>query len=212
MKIAIIGPPSSGKGTQAIRLAQEYGLPHISTGDMLREEVERESELGKEAESFMSQGQLVPDDLVIRMMAGRLSQDDAAGGFVLDGYPRTLEQAEALDRDTGLDVVLYIDVTDEEIIRRATGRRICSKCGAIYHVLFSPPKSDEVCDACGGRLKTRRDDTETVVRERLEVFERITAPLTEHYHDILVRIDGNGTPEETSGQAKIALAEFGNNV
>ncbi|MFQ5911230.1 MAG: adenylate kinase [Thermoplasmata archaeon] len=212
MNIAILGPPSSGKGTQASALAKEFGLPHISTGDILRSEVDRNTELGQAAASYMAGGKLVPDHLVIGRMANRLSQEDCAGGFIVDGYPRTLEQAEALDKDFTVDVVIYIDVTEEVIIRRATGRRVCKSCGAIYHVEFSPPKNAEVCDVCGSRLTVRKDDTESTVRKRLEVYGEMTAPLIERYGEILISVDGTGTPEQTLEQAREVLKHVGNNV
>ncbi|MCJ2512276.1 MAG: adenylate kinase [Candidatus Thermoplasmatota archaeon] len=212
MRIIILGPPSSGKGTQASVLAKEYGVPHISTGDILRGEVDRKTELGQKAESYMSEGKLVPDDLVIRRMESRLSQEDCAGGFILDGYPRTVEQAVALDKVAAADVVIYIDVTEEEIIRRATGRRVCKTCGAIFLVEFSPPKTAEVCDLCGSKLIIRKDDTEPTVRKRLKVFRELTAPLIERYGDMLVSIDGNGTPDETLERARSALREIGRNA
>jgi len=212
VRIIILGPPSSGKGTQASALAKEYGIPHISTGDILRSEVDKRTELGQEAASHMSEGKLVPDDLVIRMMEDRLSQEDCARGFILDGYPRTVEQAVVLDKAFSADVVLYIDVTEDEVIRRATGRRVCKTCGAIFHVDFSPPKTAKVCDVCGSKLTIRKDDTEPTVRKRLEVFRDMTAPLIERYGDMLVSIDGNGTPDETLERARSALREVGRNA
>lgn len=212
MKLVILGPPSSGKGTQASALAKDYGIPHISTGDILRTEVDKKTELGQAASSYMADGKLVPDDLVIRMMAKRLSQGDCVRGFILDGYPRTVRQAEALDKDFGVNVVLYIDVTEEEILRRAIGRRICTNCGAIYHVMFNPPKNVEKCDVCGSKLIVREDDTESVVRKRLDLYRERTAHLIERYSGILISIDGNGSPEETLERAKQALEPVGNNV
>lgn len=212
MKIILLGPPSSGKGTQALALAKEYDIPHISTGEILRSEVDKRTELGQKAAPHMSEGNLVPDDLVIRMMENRLSQDDCARGFILDGYPRTMEQAVALDKVFPADVVLYIDVTEDEVIRRATGRRVCKTCGAIFHVDFNPPKTAEVCDVCGSKLTIRKDDTEPTVRKRLEVFREMTPPLIERYGEMLVSIDGNGTPDETLERAKSALREVGRNA
>lgn len=215
VKLAVIGPPSSGKGTQSSMLSEEYGIPHISTGDLLRSEVQEGTALGKEASPYMADGKLVPDDLVIRMMAMRLSSEDCEGGFILDGYPRTLEQAEALDKDFGLDIVLYIDVTEEEIVGRAAGRRVCARCATIYHVDFDPPEVPEICDVCASELVVREDDTEPVVRERLAVFRERTKPLLERYGSIIVTIDGNGSAEETYMEAKKALRGldiFSNNV
>jgi len=212
VNIIILGPPSSGKGTQASALAKEYGVPHISTGDILRGEVDRRTELGQKAAPYMSEGKLVPDDLVIGIMESRLSQEDCARGFILDGYPRTVAQAVALDKVAAADIVLCIDVTEEEIIRRATGRRVCKACGAIFHVDFSPPKTAEVCDVCGSKLTIREDDTEPTVRKRLEVFREMTPPLIERYGEMLVSIDGNGTPDETLERARSALREIGRNA
>lgn len=215
MKLAVIGPPSSGKGTQSSMLAEEYGIPHISTGDLLRSEVEEGTALGKEASPHMAEGKLVPDDLVIRMMAMRLSSEDCEQGFILDGYPRTLEQAEALDKDFGLDIVLYIDVSEEEIVRRAAGRRVCARCATIYHVDFDPPEVSGMCDVCASELIVREDDTEPVIRKRLGVFHKQTEPLLERYGSIMVKIDGNGSAEETYMEAKKALKGldiFSNNV
>ncbi len=193
-------------------LAKEHGVPHISTGEILRSEVDKRTELGQEAASHMSEGKLVPDDLVIRRMESRLSQEDCARGFILDGYPRTVKQAVALDKAFPADVVLYIDVTEDEVIRRATGRRVCKPCGAIFHVDFNPPKTAEVCDLCGSKLIIRKDDTEPIVRKRLEVFREMTPPLIERYGEMLVSIDGNGTPDETLERARSALREVGRNA
>jgi len=212
VNIIILGPPSSGKGTQASALAKEYGVPHISTGDILRGEVDRRTELGQKAAPYMSEGKLVPDDLVIGIMESRLSQEDCARGFILDGYPRTVAQAVALDKVAAADIVLCIDVTEEEIIRRATGRRVCKACGAIFHVEFSPPRTADVCDICGSELVIREDDTEHTVRKRLVVYREMTAPLIERYGEMLVSIDGNGTPDETLERARIALRGVGRNA
>ncbi len=212
MRIILLGPPSSGKGTQASALAKEYDIPHISTGEILRSEVDKRTELGQEAAPHMSKGNLVPDDLVIRRMESRRSQEDCARGFILDGYPRTVEQAVSLDKAFPADVVLYIDVTEDEVVRRAAGRRVCKTCEAIFHVDFSPPKTAEVCDVCGSQLTIRKDDAEPTVRKRLKVFRELTPPLIERYGDVLVSIDGNGTPDETLERARSALREIGRNA
>ncbi len=198
MRVAFLGPPGAGKGTQARDLAQEWRVLHLATGDMLREAVVAGSPLGREAKTYMDQGALVPDDVIIRMMAERLG--DAAGrGFILDGFPRTIAQAEALARllkDLGqtLDTVVYFDVSEPELLRRLTGRRVCRKCGHTYHLTSNPPKRPGVCDACGGELYQRDDDTEATVRNRLEVYRRQTAPLLDYYRqrNLLVTVSGEG--------------------
>jgi adenylate kinase len=212
VRIIMLGPPSSGKGTQATELARRFTIPHISTGELLRNEIERKTRLGEIAAPFMSEGKLVPDDLVIQMMERRLSLEDCERGFILDGYPRTIRQAKALDKVHPVDFVLYIDVTDEEILRRATGRRVCKTCGAIFHVESSPPRTSGICDTCGSELVIRADDTESTVWKRMEVYREETAPLIDRYGGILVKIDGNGTPDETLERAVLALENVGNNV
>jgi len=198
VRVAFLGPPGAGKGTQARDLAQEWRVLHLATGDMLREAVATGSPLGREAKTYMDQGALVPDDVIIRMMAERLGA--AAGrGFILDGFPRTIAQAEALARllkDLGqtLDTVVYFDVSEPELLRRLTGRRVCRKCGHTYHLTSNPPKRPGVCDACGGELYQRDDDTEATVRNRLEVYRRQTAPLLDYYRqrNLLVTVSGEG--------------------
>jgi len=198
VRVAFLGPPGAGKGTQARDLAQEWRVLHLATGDMLREAVATGSPLGREAKTYMDQGALVPDDVIIRMMAERLGA--AAGrGFILDGFPRTIAQAEALARllkDLGqtLDTVVYFDVSEPELLRRLTGRRVCRTCGHTYHLTSNPPKRPGVCDACGGELYQRDDDTEATVRNRLEVYRRQTAPLLDYYRqrNLLVTVSGEG--------------------
>jgi len=199
VRITFLGPPGAGKGTQARDLAQEWGVLHLATGDMLREAVAAGSPLGREAKRYMDQGALVPDDVIIRMMAERLSVADAGRGFILDGFPRTTAQAEALSRllkDLGqsLDTVVYFDVSEPELLRRLTGRRVCRACGHSYHLTFNPPKRAGVCDACGGELYQRDDDGEATVRNRLEVYRRQTAPLLDYYRqrNILTTVSGEG--------------------
>ena len=199
MRVAFLGPPGAGKGTQARDLAQEWGALHLATGDMLREAVAAGSTLGREAKSYMDKGALVPDDVIIRMMAERLGAADAGRGFILDGFPRTIAQAEALARllkDLGqtLDTVVYFDVSEPELLRRLTGRRVCRACGHSYHVTSNPPKRAGVCDACGGELYQRDDDGEATVRNRLEVYRRQTAPLLDYYRqrNLLVTVSGEG--------------------
>ena len=212
MRVAFLGPPGAGKGTQARDLAQEWRVLHLATGDMLREAVAAGSPLGREAKSYMDQGALVPDDVIIRMMAERLGVADAGRGFILDGFPRTIAQAEALARllkDLGqtLDTVVYFDVSEPELLRRLTGRRVCRACGHSYHLTSNPPKRAGVCDACGGELYQRDDDAEATVRNRLEVYRRQTAPLLDYYRqrNLLVTVSGEG-PLETIRNAIRAAA------
>jgi len=193
-----LGPPGAGKGTQADLIAHEMGIPHISTGAMLREQVAHDTELGRKVRTMMASGNLVPDDLVVAMLADRLEREDAVPGFILDGFPRTRPQAVALDAllgEDGLDQVVSLVVPEEEIIRRITGRRSCAK-GHAYHVTDRPPKVEGVCDVDGLPLFQRSDDTEEVVRNRLAVYRLKTAPLIEYYVDVLVEVDGVGTVDD----------------
>ncbi len=203
MKLIFIGPPGSGKGTQAKRLASGHGIPHISTGDILREAVADGTELGRKAAPIMAAGQLVSDDLMIGIIRDRLAKPDAAKGFILDGFPRTLVQAEKLDGivsgngHEGLRV-LQLLVPDEAIVNRITRRRTCSQCGAIYHLENQPPAKADVCDRCGGSLIARPDDTEEAVRKRLESFHRQTAPVATYYKSkqLLREVDGIGPVDQ----------------
>ena len=199
VRIAFLGPPGAGKGTQARDLAQEWGVLHLATGDMLREAVAAGSPLGREAKDYMDRGALVPDDVIIRMMGERLGRADARRGFILDGFPRTIAQAEALGtllKDLGLtlDTVVYFDVSEPELLRRLTGRRVCRKCGHTYHLVSNPPKRPGVCDACGGELYQREDDSEATVRNRLDVYRRQTSPLLDYYRQrqMLTTVSGEG--------------------
>jgi adenylate kinase len=198
-RVAFLGPPGAGKGTQARDLAQEWRIPHLATGDMLREAVAAGSPLGREAKGYMDQGALVPDDVIIRMMGERLGKADAGRGFILDGFPRTIAQAEALakllkDLGQSLDTVVYFDVSEPELLRRLTGRRVCRTCGHSYHMTSNPPKRAGVCDDCGGELYQRDDDAETTVRKRLDVYQRQTAPLLDYYRQrsLLATVSGEG--------------------
>lgn len=184
--LMLLGAPGVGKGTQARQLVDRYGIPQISTGDILRAEVKQATPLGKQAEEYMQRGDLVPDELILKMMEGRLDQDDAKDGFILDGFPRTIPQAEKLDlllKNLGrsLDAVINIVVPEEKIVSRITARRICSGCGADFNMISKPPESEGVCDLCGSPLDQRADDTETTVRQRLQVYNEKTAPLIEYY-------------------------------
>jgi adenylate kinase len=193
-----MGPPGGGKGTQCEVLIKELNITHISTGDMFRENVKGGTELGKKAKEYMDAGQLVPDEIVVAMVKDRLSKPDCASGFLLDGFPRTVAQAEALDatlKEMGvkLDAVLNIAVPREKLLERLTGRRVCRTCGATYHVLFNKPKEEGKCDKCGGELYQRSDDTEATVNQRLDVYEAQTQPLIEYYgkQGLLKNIDGD---------------------
>jgi adenylate kinase len=213
MNIALLGPPGAGKGTQAIRISQRFGLPHISTGDMFRRAVADKTELGLEAKGYMNRGELVPDEVVIGIVKQRLEEPDCAKGFLLDGFPRNVAQAEALEaalagNNKEIDKVLNIEVGQEELIRRLTGRRTCRACGKVYHLIFSPPRAETVCDVCGGELWQREDDAEDTVRNRLEVYRRETAPLIEYYapRGRLVSIDGEQPVDKVFGDIEKILA------
>lgn len=197
MKIIMLGAPGAGKGTQAKRIAAKYGIPHISTGDILRANVKGGTELGKKAQVFMNQGLLVPDELVIDMLMDRIGQEDCQKGYVLDGFPRTIPQAESLDAALAkvgekMDVAIDVDVPDESIVTRMGGRRACVGCGATYHVVFNPTKVEGVCDVCGEKLILREDDKPETVQKRLDVYHEQTQPLIEYYGKagILKTVDG----------------------
>jgi adenylate kinase len=210
--LILLGPPGAGKGTQAARIVEEYGTPHISTGDILRAAVKNQTEMGLEAKKYMDAGELVPDSVVIGIVKDRLQEPDTAKGFLMDGFPRTIPQAEALDRtletlDRSVSKVLVLLVDDDLLVARLTGRRICRSCQAPYHLLFSPPKKDGVCDRCGGELYQRDDDTEATVRNRLEVYRKQTEPLIEYYDraGLVARIDGAQEAEKTYADIREAL-------
>ncbi len=203
MYILLMGPPGAGKGTQAPRLVEKYGTPHISTGDMFRAAVGEGTPLGVKAKEYMDAGQLVPDDVTIGIVRERLEKDDVKNGFILDGFPRTLEQAIALDvalKELGIDSVQVLDVTAEPelLVQRVIGRRICRQCGATYHLTNLPPKQDGVCDKCGGELYQRADDIEETVRKRLGVYMAQTRPLVDYYENrgFYKRINGNQDVEK----------------
>ena len=193
-RILLLGAPGAGKGTQSAKLAEAYGIDHVTTGDALRANKEMETEYGT-PKSFMDAGELVPDPVVNEIVEAALEGSD---GFVLDGYPRNIEQAEYLSEITDLDAVVLLDVDEEVLVDRLTGRRVCEACGANYHVDFQPPEEPGVCDECGGELIQREDDTEETARERLEVFYENTAPVVDHFREegVLVEVDGEATPEE----------------
>ncbi|ABB16065.1 adenylate kinase [Carboxydothermus hydrogenoformans] len=212
MKLLIMGPPGAGKGTQAEKIVKEFGITHISTGDMFRAALKNQTPLGLKAKEYMDKGELVPDEIVIAMVEERISAPDCAKGFLLDGFPRTIPQAEALDKKLAemgitLDGVINIEVPREELIERLTGRRVCRQCGATYHVKFNPPKVEGVCDACGGELYQRSDDSLETVSNRLDVYEAQTAPLKDYYAKtgLLKNIDGTKSIEEVFASIKNAL-------
>ncbi len=214
LNLILLGPPGAGKGTQAERLREDFGLPHISTGDMLRAQVARGSELGVQAKRYMDAGKLVPDEVIVGMIVQRVSDADAGDGFLLDGFPRNEIQADALAQalarlDRRLTAVLAIEVPDEEVVRRLSGRRVCVKSSAhIYHVEFDPPKHEGICDQDGSRLIQRDDDREETIRVRLEVYHRQTEPLIDYYDraGLLRRLDGCRTAEEVHARIRATLA------
>jgi adenylate kinase len=211
--LILLGPPGSGKGTQGERLQADFRLPYYATGDILRAAVRDGTDLGTQAKEYMDRGDLVPDDVIIGMIAERVQSPEAADGFILDGFPRTTAQAEALDEEIErlgkrLTAAILVDVSDDEVIRRLSGRRTCEKGGHIFHVDFDPPKEDGVCDVCGGRLVVRDDDKPEVVRNRLEQYHTKTEPLISYYESkgILRRVDGDQGPEEVSDRIRALLA------
>jgi adenylate kinase len=213
LNLILFGPPGAGKGTQAERLQADFRLPFISTGEMLRANVKEGTELGKEAQKYMDAGELVPDDLIVAMAVERLNQDDARDGFILDGFPRTVEQADALDKALAelgrrVTAAILIDVPVEEVIRRLSGRRVCTKAGHNYHVEFDPPKHDEVCDQDGSRLIQRDDDKPEVVEKRLHVYHDQTEPLIDYYDQrgLMRRIDGTRSPAEVHDHIRAVIA------
>ena len=197
MKLIMLGAPGAGKGTQAKKIAEKYSIPHISTGDIFRANIKNGTELGKKAKTFMDQGLLVPDELVVDLVVDRVNQEDCKNGYVLDGFPRTIPQAEALDRALAemgqkIDYAINVDVPDENIINRMGGRRACVGCGATYHVVNMPPKKEGICDHCGEKLVLREDDKPETVKKRLQVYHDQTKPLIEYYDKkgSLLTVDG----------------------
>ncbi len=214
--LILLGPPGAGKGTQASRIAAEYAIPHISTGDILRGAVKNQTPMGLEAKRYMDAGDLVPDEVVIGIVKDRLQEPDTANGFLMDGFPRTIPQAEALNAaldSLGRSVTktLVILVDEEDLVRRLSGRRICRACQAPFHVMFNQPKEEGVCDVCGGELYQRDDDNEVTVRNRLATYRKQTEPLIEYYDraGLVARIDGSKAPEQVYEEIRSALGPSG---
>ncbi|MFE3600021.1 adenylate kinase [Streptomyces sp. NPDC059096] len=213
MRIVLVGPPGAGKGTQAAYLAKNLSIPHISTGDLFRANISQGTDLGKQAKAYMDAGNLVPDEVTIAMAQDRMAQPDAENGFLLDGFPRNVSQAKALDKaltadGVHLDAVLDLEVPEEEVVKRIAGRRICRNDSShVFHVTYSPPKKEGVCDACGGELYQRDDDSEETVRTRLEVYHTQTEPIIDHYRaqNLVVTISALGKVTEVTERAMAAL-------
>jgi adenylate kinase len=217
VRLVLVGPPGAGKGTQAQFIASHFSVPKISTGDIFRANVSEGTDLGIEAKKYMDAGDLVPDEVTIAMVKDRLTHDDTTEGFLLDGFPRTVHQAEVLDKVlavqiTSLTVVLELVVDDEEVVRRLSGRRTCRRCGHVWHQDFDPPSRDGICDRCGGELFQRDDDSEQTIRHRLEVYADQTSPLIGYYGDrgLLLGVDATGPVEDVTERAINALRRFEN--
>jgi adenylate kinase len=215
VRLVLVGPPGAGKGTQAQFLASHLSIPKISTGDIFRDNVSHGTALGRRAQAYMERGDLVPDKITIAMVTDRLADDDAGSGFLLDGFPRNVPQAETLKKllsawDTRLDLVLELVVDDDEVVRRLSGRRTCRRCGRVWHATFDPPSRPDICDDCGGELFQRDDDREETIRHRIEVYQQQTSPLIAFYADegILLGIDATGPVDEITDRALTALRRF----
>ncbi len=213
LNLVLLGPPGSGKGTQGERLQEDFRLPYYATGDILRAAVRDGTELGTEAKGYMDRGDLVPDEVMVGLIAERVSRGEAGDGFILDGFPRTTAQAEALDSkmselDRSITVAILIDVSDDDVIRRLGGRRTCVKEGHIFHVEFDPPKNEDVCDICGARLEIRDDDKPEVIRKRLDTYHDKTEPVVSYYEErgILRRVDGSREPDDVNDRIRAMLA------
>ncbi|EJP6472018.1 adenylate kinase [Clostridium botulinum] len=215
MRVILLGPPGAGKGTQAKLISEKFSIPHISTGDIFRANIKEKTPLGIEAKRYIDNGQLVPDEVTIGIVKDRLTKDDCDNGFLLDGFPRTVAQAEALDEflkgiNKDLDVALLIKVPEEFILERMTGRRVCTSCGASYHIRFNPPKVEGKCDICDNELIQRKDDTEATVKERLEVYSKQTYPLINYYKDngIISEVDGTEAIDKVFGNISNILGRY----
>ena len=211
MNLILMGAPGAGKGTQSAKISEKWNIPAVSTGDMLRAAVKEGTEMGKTAKSYMDGGQLVPDEVVIGIIKDYLSSDKCSNGFILDGFPHSIPQAEALDKmGVKIDAALSMDVADEKIVERMSGRRICSGCGASYHVVYNPPKTADVCDACSASLYTRDDDAAETVLNRLETYHKITEPLKDFYaaKGLLICVEGQEKVEDTTAEVMKALSKF----
>lgn len=198
LNIIMLGAPGAGKGTQARQLALKYNIPHISTGDILRESIKNRTQLGLKAKSYLDKGKLVPDEVIIDVVRERLLKEDCKNGFILDGFPRTIPQAESLDNHVSNLKVINIHVDEAELVKRLSGRRVCRKCGANYHIIYSPPTNEGICNMCGGELYQRDDDTEDTIKARLQVYKNQTAPLIEYYKkkNILFTVSGKGSIQD----------------
>ena len=210
MKLVLLGAPGAGKGTQAEIISEKYNIPTISTGNIIRAALKRGTEMGLKAQAYIDSGRLVPDEVVISIVKDRISQSDCEGGFILDGFPRTIPQAEALDDMITIDAALSLEVADREIVKRMSGRRVCEKCGASYHIEFKKPKQDGVCDACGGALVTRKDDEPDTVLDRLDIYHKQTEPLKSYYSECgkLITVQGQSKVEDTTSLVLDALLEI----
>lgn len=211
MKLILLGAPGAGKGTQAEIISEKYNIPTISTGNIIRAALKNGTEMGLKAKAYTEQGKLVPDDVVIGIIRERLAQGDCANGFILDGFPRTIPQAEALDKmGVSIDAALSIEVADEEIVKRMSGRRVCEKCSASYHTEFKKPEKEGVCSACGGDLVIRKDDEPTTVLERLKVYHEQTEPLKDYYkaQEKLISVEGQDDVKDTTALVLKALSEI----
>jgi len=210
MKLVVFGPPSAGKGTQAQKLSKQYGIPQVATGDLLRKAVADKTPLGLKIKSYLDQGKLGPDEVIVQLIKERVAKPDCKNGFLLDGFPRTMGQAKELERMTDIDLVLSIVVDFEALVERAVGRRTCPKCSAVYHIKFNPPMNEGICEKCGAKLIQRDDDKEDTVRNRLRVYQEQTAPLIEYYRKKgkLVDIDGSGGIDAVYSQMVKAISHM----